>query len=461
MAEGSVETGSVGTGSVETGNVEIKPLSLWEQICEEFEQQVPPFPEELKTGAQYVETHLQDQYDEVAQIAMFRKKQSEQKVHLESTAESHIILEEPHLDATGSHISLEKPRSDIAYPHTSLSELRLDINGLHISLEKPRSDIGEPHIRLEEERDDIADLAYLIHQLSTETIPELPDPKTCPVREYLEAFIFPILLPGLEEMLKEADKQKCFEDTLTPTKPWHQSTLAAPDKIPAHFPPVGPFNVPPRLRARRQLPGINGRLSGHASNLWLITSPLKAKRKRTRFIALDFLTQWLYNYNLKRKGQEVTEFFQIPFVEDWLKDHPRPPIPLSLLLPDDQAAIIIQSFWRGYRVRRDPEVQEMRQWQKELRDNKDIHKKVKEFWKKQESKVGIELENIEEEEKEKKEDQEKKEDREKKEAKERDQEDEEEEQEEEQEEGEEDLPNHSGVFIQILSPTPQNTVILS
>ncbi|XP_069503264.1 IQ domain-containing protein K isoform X5 [Ambystoma mexicanum] len=395
MAEGSVETGSVGTGSVETGNVEIKPLSLWEQICEEFEQQVPPFPEELKTGAQYVETHLQDQYDEVAQIAMFRKKQSEQKVHLESTAESHIILEEPHLDATGSHISLEKPRSDIAYPHTSLSELRLDINGLHISLEKPRSDIGEPHIRLEEERDDIADLAYLIHQLSTETIPELPDPKTCPVREYLEAFIFPILLPGLEEMLKEADKQKCFE------------------------------------------------------------------RKRTRFIALDFLTQWLYNYNLKRKGQEVTEFFQIPFVEDWLKDHPRPPIPLSLLLPDDQAAIIIQSFWRGYRVRRDPEVQEMRQWQKELRDNKDIHKKVKEFWKKQESKVGIELENIEEEEKEKKEDQEKKEDREKKEAKERDQEDEEEEQEEEQEEGEEDLPNHSGVFIQILSPTPQNTVILS
>ncbi|XP_063790514.1 IQ domain-containing protein K isoform X4 [Pseudophryne corroboree] len=86
-------------------------------------------------------------------------------------------------------------------------------------------------------------------------------------------------------------------------------------------------------------------------------------KKRTKFIACDFLTQWLYN--------------------------PRPPIPLSLLLSDEEAATLIQSFWKGYRVRCDPEVQELRQWQKNLRESKDISKKVQEFWDKQESKVSI------------------------------------------------------------------------
>uniref|UniRef100_A0A6J0UKP2 IQ domain-containing protein K isoform X3 n=1 Tax=Pogona vitticeps TaxID=103695 RepID=A0A6J0UKP2_9SAUR len=136
---------------------------------------------------------------------------------------------------------------------------------------------------------------------SLPSAPLLPSLKTCSPREFIEHYIFPVLLPGMAELLLQAKKEKCFE------------------------------------------------------------------RKRTKFIALDFLTEWLYN--------------------------PRPPIALSLLLSEEEAGNIIQSFWRGYRVRCEPEVQELRQWQKHLRETKNILKRVREFWAKQEKKVGTKMED--------------------------------------------------------------------
>jgi len=60
---------------------------------------------------------------------------------------------------------------------------------------------------------------------------------------------------------------------------------------------------------------------------------------------------------------------------------PREPLPLSLVWTDEEAAIKIQSYYRGHLVRIQPEVTELRRWQKEWREeNEDIRRKVEEFW---------------------------------------------------------------------------------
>ncbi|XP_054570351.1 IQ domain-containing protein K [Eptesicus fuscus] len=225
--------------------------TLWERICEEYEVELPPFPEGYKTQ----------------QEAVLTVSPMEESLFRGFSAEHSFPF--PHW-ATDSHI-----------PCT---------------------------------------------QIKLETI----DPKTCSPKEYLETFIFPVLLPGIASLLHQAKKEKCFE------------------------------------------------------------------RKRTKFIACDFLTEWLYNQNPKRTGEPFTDFFSIPFVEQWLKQHPRPPIPLSLLLTEEEAALSIQSFWRAYLVRCDPEIQELRQWQKKLREDKHIRERVRLFWAKQEQKVKQTMEEEEE-----------------------------------------------------------------
>nr|KAF6355038.1 IQ motif containing K [Myotis myotis] len=106
--------------------------TLWERICEEYEAELPPFPEGYK----------------IKQEAMITVSPMEETLFRGFSAEHRYPFPQW---ATDSHI-----------PCT---------------------------------------------QIKLETI----DPKTCSPKEYLETFIFPVLLPGIASLLHQAKKEKCFE----------------------------------------------------------------------------------------------------------------------------------------------------------------------------------------------------------------------------------------------------------
>merc|ERR1711879_901426 len=87
------------------------------------------------------------------------------------------------------------------------------------------------------------------------------------------------------------------------------------------------------------------------------------QRKYNRFDPVDFLVQYLYN----SKRESKTALAEIPFVIKSLSEKPRKQLPLRQQLTDDQASLIIQKFYRGYRVRKNNDVQELRKWQEKYR----------------------------------------------------------------------------------------------
>ncbi|XP_041634103.1 IQ domain-containing protein K [Cheilinus undulatus] len=267
--------------------------SLWQQVCEEYEAEKPRHPDDVWTDNSSVSTQI-SQYSPSTHSPVFNGLTTAQ----ESVFGDPIRDFDPllgHLALAGYSV-LEKPHPSSAAESTSLY--------------------------------------------------------ASSVQRFLERRVFPVLLPGLEALLKEAQKHGCFERKITAFNPCH------------------------------------------------------------------FLTEWLYNHDPSRQEQIPVSFDDIPFVKDWLRLHPRPPLPLSQQLSEDQAALMIQAFWRGYKIRARPDVQELRLWQKELRETRDISKTVERFWAQQESRVGSSMTDL----------------------------------------PESLQPGNSDVSIQVVSPSPQSTV---
>ncbi|KAI5696937.1 hypothetical protein M8J76_015001 [Diaphorina citri] len=92
---------------------------------------------------------------------------------------------------------------------------------------------------------------------------------------------------------------------------------------------------------------------------------------RCKFNPIDHVVYLLYNLdnaqsrerdNTSSETQDLTRLYDIPFVRDILSSEHRAVYPASWLWSMDEAATVIQKCARGYAVRRDREVKEMRRF---------------------------------------------------------------------------------------------------
>ncbi|XP_031773143.1 IQ domain-containing protein K-like [Apis florea] len=90
--------------------------------------------------------------------------------------------------------------------------------------------------------------------------------------------------------------------------------------------------------------------------------------QKCRFNGLDHIAEILWNRNPRRSKtfSPPLNVFQIPSFKNYLRLNPRPYYPKSWLWSEDKAALYIQRYVRGWLVRKRTDIQEMRQFWKDI-----------------------------------------------------------------------------------------------
>ncbi|CAG7833817.1 unnamed protein product [Allacma fusca] len=92
------------------------------------------------------------------------------------------------------------------------------------------------------------------------------------------------------------------------------------------------------------------------------------------FNPLDYISEYLYNNNdyfHPERIESPTPLFETNFARAWLEKYPRPPAPNWLHLSKETATLKIQRLFRGYLVRKRPDVQEVRQFWMQLKKDQE------------------------------------------------------------------------------------------
>ncbi|XP_012271944.1 IQ domain-containing protein K [Orussus abietinus] len=84
--------------------------------------------------------------------------------------------------------------------------------------------------------------------------------------------------------------------------------------------------------------------------------------QKCRFSGLDYLAEVLWNKNPRRSRVKWLDVFEIPTFKLQLRLNPRPIFPKSWLWTKERAAVELQRWVRGWLVRKQEDVQEMRQF---------------------------------------------------------------------------------------------------
>ncbi|XP_039285308.1 IQ domain-containing protein K [Nilaparvata lugens] len=94
--------------------------------------------------------------------------------------------------------------------------------------------------------------------------------------------------------------------------------------------------------------------------------------QRLTYNGIDYLSELLYNCNPRHPLRTKKRLLKIPFVQKWLVKHPWKQYGSGVGWSVEMAAIVIQAHIRGYLVRCRADIQEVRNFWKTLKRNKEI-----------------------------------------------------------------------------------------